>query len=121
MGSFCRSILPGDGGTIGGLLATNLSGPLRHRYGTARDWLLGMRVVHADGSVSKSGGRVVKNVSGYDMHKLYVGSLGTLGVIAEATFKVAPLPRSTERLRLHAAPPQKRRASSRVRTRRRLR
>jgi glycolate oxidase FAD binding subunit len=83
----------GGDGTIGGLLGSNVSGPLRHRFGTARDWLLGTRVVHADGSVSKSGGRVVKNVSGYDMHKLYVGSLGTLGVIAEATFKVASLPR----------------------------
>lgn len=78
--------------TIGGLLAANVSGPLRHRYGTIRDWLLGTRVVHADGTTSKSGGRVVKNVSGYDLHKLYVGSLGTLAVIAEATFKLAPLP-----------------------------
>jgi glycolate oxidase FAD binding subunit len=78
--------------TIGGLLAANVSGPLRHRYGTIRDWLLGIRVVHADGTTSKSGGRVVKNVSGYDLHKLYVGTLGTLAVIAEATFKLAPLP-----------------------------
>lgn len=84
----------GPGATIGGILAANAYGPLRHAFGTARDWLIGMRVVHADGSVSKSGGRVVKNVAGYDMHKLYVGSLGTLGVIAEATLKVAPLPRS---------------------------
>jgi glycolate oxidase FAD binding subunit len=82
--------------TIGGLLGSNASGPLRHAYGTARDWLLGVRVVHADGMSSKSGGRVVKNVTGYDMHKLYVGSLGTLGVIVEATFKLAPLPK-TER------------------------
>jgi glycolate oxidase FAD binding subunit len=82
----------GDGATIGGVLAANAHGPLRHAYGTARDWLIGIRVVHADGSVSKSGGRVVKNVTGYDMHKLYVGSLGTLGVIAEATLKVAPRP-----------------------------
>ena len=73
--------------TIGGVLAANAFGPLRHAYGTSRDWLIGIRVVHADGSVSKSGGRVVKNVTGYDMHKLYVGSLGTLGVIAEATLK----------------------------------
>ena len=74
------------------MIATNASGPLRHAFGTARDWLIGMRVVHADGSVSKSGGRVVKNVTGYDMHKLYVGSVGSLGVIAEATLKVSPQP-----------------------------
>ncbi len=80
--------------TIGGILASNASGPMRHGYGTARDWLLGIRVVHGDGTISRGGGRVVKNVAGYDMPKLYVGSLGTLGVIAEATFKVAPLPKS---------------------------
>jgi glycolate oxidase FAD binding subunit len=84
----------GDDATIGGVLAANAHGPLRHAYGTARDWLIGIRVVHADGATSKSGGRVVKNVAGYDMHKLYVGSLGTLGVIAQATFKLAPLPRA---------------------------
>lgn len=84
---------PNDDSTIGGILAANVSGPLRHRYGTARDWLLGLRVVLVDGSVIKSGGKVVKNVSGYDLHKVFVGSLGTLGAIAEVTFKVAPLPR----------------------------
>ncbi len=78
------------GATIGGLLATNAFGPARHAHGTLRDWLLGGRVVHGDGSTSKSGGRVVKNVTGYDMHKLHVGALGTLGVIVEAAFKVAP-------------------------------
>ena len=83
-----------DAATIGGVLAVNAYGPLRHAFGTARDWLIGTRVVHADGSLSKSGGRVVKNVTGYDMHKLYVGSLGTLGVLVEATLKVAPLPHS---------------------------
>jgi glycolate oxidase FAD binding subunit len=65
---------------------------MRHAYGTARDWLVGGRVLHADGTSSKSGGRVVKNVTGYDMHKLHIGALGTLGVIAEATFKLTPLP-----------------------------
>ncbi len=79
-------------GTVGGVLAANANGPLRHAFGTARDWLIGLRVVHADGSSSKSGGRVVKNVAGYDMHKLHVGAHGTLGVIVEATFKVTPLP-----------------------------
>ncbi|HEU0168162.1 MAG TPA: FAD-binding oxidoreductase, partial [Chloroflexota bacterium] len=78
--------------TIGGILAANASGPQRVRYGTARDLLLGIKVVTADGRVTKSGGRVVKNVTGYDMGKLYTGSLGTLGLIAEASFKLAPLP-----------------------------
>ena len=86
--------------TIGGVLAVNAYGPRRHAFGTARDWLIGTRVVHADGSLSKSGGRVVKNVTGYDMHKLYVGSLGSLGVLVEATLKVAPLPHSESTLAL---------------------
>ena len=78
--------------TIGGILATNASGPWRHRYGTARDLVIGIRVVHADGTLTKGGAKVVKSVSGYDMNKLYVGSLGTLGIIVEATFKLYPLP-----------------------------
>lgn len=84
---------PSDDATIGGILAANVSGPLRHRHGTARDWLLGLRAVLVDGTVIKSGGKVVKNVSGYDLHKVFVGSMGTLGAIAEVTLKVAPLPR----------------------------
>lgn len=87
-----------DESTIGGVLAAGVSGPSRHAYGLPRDWLLGCRVAHADGSVSKGGGRVVKNVAGYDLPKLAVGSLGTLGVIVEATFKVAPLPAAQESL-----------------------
>ncbi len=86
----------GEGATIGGVLAANAFGPSRYAFGTARDWLIGLRAVHADGTSAKSGGRVVKNVAGYDMHKLHIGALGTLGVIAEATFKVLPLP-STRR------------------------
>ena len=78
--------------TIGGILAANASGPRRLRYGTARDLLIGERVVHADGTLTKGGAKVVKNVTGYDMNKLYVGSLGTLGVIVEATFRLYPLP-----------------------------
>ncbi|HEU5227856.1 MAG TPA: FAD-binding oxidoreductase [Ktedonobacteraceae bacterium] len=78
--------------TIGGLLASNVSGPKRLRYGTARDLLIGLRVVQANGEISRSGGRVVKNVAGYDLNKLYIGSLGTLGVIAEANFKLHPIP-----------------------------
>lgn len=82
----------GPGHTIGGLLATGLSGPLRRRYGSARDFLIGLRVALPDGRLVTSGGRVVKNVSGYDMNKLHLGALGSLGVIVAATFKVFPLP-----------------------------
>jgi glycolate oxidase FAD binding subunit len=78
--------------TIGGIIAANSSGPVRLRYGTCRDMLLGIKVVNADGNITKGGGKVVKNVTGYDMGKLYTGSLGTLGIIVEASFKVAALP-----------------------------
>ncbi|HLY67231.1 MAG TPA: FAD-binding oxidoreductase, partial [Chloroflexota bacterium] len=78
--------------TVGGIIATNASGPLRLRYGTCRDLLIGIKVAGADGAITKAGGKVVKNVTGYDMCKLYTGSLGTLAVIVEASFKVAPLP-----------------------------
>jgi glycolate oxidase FAD binding subunit len=78
--------------TIGGILASNASGPKRLRYGTARDMVIGLHVVQASGEVASSGGRVVKNVAGYDLNKLYIGSLGTLGIIVEANFKLQPLP-----------------------------
>jgi len=78
--------------TVGGLVAANLSGPLRASQGTARDLLLGVHVVGADGALVASGGRVVKNVAGYDLPKLHVGALGTVGVIVEATFKLRPRP-----------------------------
>ena len=78
--------------TIGGVLATNASGPRRHLYGTARDLLIGVTVVTAEGAIVKGGGKVVKNVAGYDLPKLFVGSYGTLGVIVEATFKLRPRP-----------------------------
>ena len=84
--------------TVGGILAANASGPSRLAYGTARDWLVGVKVVGSDGTITKSGGRVVKNVTGYDLNKLYIGSLGTLGVIVQATFKVAPLPHDRKTL-----------------------
>jgi glycolate oxidase FAD binding subunit len=81
-----------DRATIGGILAANASGPLRFTYGLAREWLIGIHVVSASGVETKAGGKVVKNVTGYDLNKLYAGSLGTLGVIVEATFKLSPLP-----------------------------
>ncbi len=81
--------------TVGGILATNASGFARIRYGTARDLVIGMRAALPDGQIVKGGGQVVKNVAGYDLPKLFIGSLGTLGVIVEATFKVAPIPQKT--------------------------
>lgn len=81
-----------DRATIGGTLASGADGPLRWHYGHPRDSVIGMRVVQADGTVTKSGGQVVKNVSGYDMSRLHIGGLGTLGVIAEVSFKLTPLP-----------------------------
>src|SRR5436190_23666374 len=89
---------------MGGLAATNASGPLRARYGTLRDLLLGVRFVQADGVVTWGGAKVVKSVSGYDVPKLMVGALGTLGVLGELT------------LRLHPAPPSRRRGPPPSRT-----
>jgi glycolate oxidase FAD binding subunit len=80
------------GHTIGGLLAAGWTGPLRLRYGSPRDYLIGIRVALPDGRLASAGGRVVKNVSGYDMMKLHFGALGTLGVIVAASFKVFPKP-----------------------------
>lgn len=79
--------------TLGGALATNADGPRAARYGTWRDLLIGVRVVECTGRVSKAGGMVVKNVSGFDMMKLYTGSLGSLAIIASANFKLLPRPR----------------------------
>ena len=78
--------------TLGGIVAANASGSLRLRYGTARNLVLGLRVVHASGTVVKSGGKVVKNVAGYDVNKLYIGSFGTLGILTEMTLKLSPIP-----------------------------
>jgi len=84
----------GADATIGGLIATGRWGPLRYSAGTLRDLLIGISVAHPSGTVSKAGGMVVKNVSGYDMPRLYLGSLGTLGVVVSANFKVLPRPRA---------------------------
>ena len=80
------------GHTAGGLLATGWTGPLRMRFGSPRDFLIGIRVALPDGRLASGGGRVVKNVSGYDMMKLHYGALGSLGVIVAASFKVFPKP-----------------------------
>src|SRR5947209_13020278 len=78
--------------TVGGVLATADSGPLAHRYGAARDLVLGMTVVLADGTVARSGGQVIKNVAGYDVAKLFCGSYGTLGLIASVNVRLHPRP-----------------------------
>ncbi|MEK7386901.1 MAG: FAD-binding protein, partial [candidate division NC10 bacterium] len=78
--------------TLGGITATNASGPLRTRYGAMRDFLLGVRFVQADGVATWGGAKVVKSVSGYDVPKLMVGALGTLGVLGELTLRLHPAP-----------------------------
>jgi glycolate oxidase FAD binding subunit len=82
----------GGRGTVGGVLATGLAGPRRLRFGTPRDLTIGITMVRADGQIAHSGGKVVKNVAGYDLGKLLAGSYGTLGVIAEAAFRLHPVP-----------------------------
>jgi glycolate oxidase FAD binding subunit len=89
-----------DAATIGGVLATNDSGPLRHRYGTPRDLVIGIRLATTDGILAKAGGQVVKNVAGYDLGKLIAGSFGSLAAIVSATFKLAPMPTASKTLRL---------------------
>ena len=84
-----------DRATIGGILSANSSGPIRAQFGAIRDRLIGIKVVNPNGDVTKGGGKVVKNVSGYDMNKLYTGALGTLGIIVEAAFKLSPLFKET--------------------------
>jgi glycolate oxidase FAD binding subunit len=81
-----------DRATLGGALAANVSGPRRFGFGTFRDYVIGLSAVNDEGHEIKGGGRVVKNVAGYDLPKLYVGSLGTLGVITQVTLKVKPRP-----------------------------
>ncbi|WP_226657816.1 FAD-binding oxidoreductase [Pseudalkalibacillus hwajinpoensis] len=79
--------------TIGGVVSANESGPKRLKYGAARDHVIGMRIVYPDGKIIRTGGKVVKNVAGYDMNKLFIGAMGTLGVITEITLKLRPLPK----------------------------
>jgi glycolate oxidase FAD binding subunit len=78
--------------TLGGIVAANAFGPRRARFGSVRDLIIGIRIVRADGVVAKGGGKVVKTVAGFDLPKLMVGSLGTLGLIADVTFRLHPLP-----------------------------
>ena len=84
--------------TIGSTIASGIDAPERQLYGTARDYLLGAEFVTGDGVLAKSGGRVVKNVTGYDMHKLLIGSFGTLGIITKLNFKTFPLPQNVRGL-----------------------
>ena len=90
----CDPPLP-ERATVGGILATASHGPLRHGYGALRDYCIGIRFVTGDGRRAKGGGRVVKNVAGYDLMKLLIGSYGTLAVITSASFKLFPAPRQT--------------------------
>jgi glycolate oxidase FAD binding subunit len=87
-----------DQATVGGILATNDSGPLRVRFGSLRDLVIGITLALPDGTLAKSGGKVVKNVAGYDLPKLATGSLGTLGIITQAIFRLHPLPRESRTL-----------------------
>jgi glycolate oxidase FAD binding subunit len=91
--------------TIGGIIATNVSGARRLRFGGVRDQLIGIQVALADGTIARGGGKVVKNVAGYDLPKLFTGALGTLGVILTATFRLYPLPAASRTIALEAAAP----------------
>lgn len=89
--------LPGRA-TVGGVVAANAFGPLRTRFGGPRDLIIGITVVRADGTVARGGGKVVKNVAGFDLPRMMVGSLGSLGLVATASFRLHPLPETTETL-----------------------
>ncbi|QXJ25045.1 FAD-binding oxidoreductase [Actinomadura graeca] len=84
--------VPLPGSTVGGTVASGAAGPLRFLYGTPRDLVIGLTIVRADGRIARSGGKVVKNVAGYDLGRLFCGSYGTLGLIVEATFRLHPVP-----------------------------
>jgi len=101
--------------TIGGIIASNAFGPLRHRYGSVRDLLIGICFIRADGTVAHGGGKVVKNVAGFDLPKLLTGSLGTLGLIATATFRLHPRPEVEALVLLRGVSPRRlRRFASRL-------
>ena len=91
--------------TIGGIVASNDSGSMRLKYGGLRDLIIGMTVVLADGTIAKTGGKVVKNVAGYDLHKLMTGSFGTLGVVAEVNFRLHPLETNSQTYTAFASDP----------------
>ena len=97
---------PEKGATIGGIVAANSSGPRRYKYGTIRDLIIGITVVLSDGTVAKAGGKVVKNVAGYDLSKLFTGSLGTLGIIAQANFRLHPIPEAARTVAVSLESPQ---------------
>src|SRR5207244_6180840 len=91
---------------LGAIVATNASAPLRHRYGGVRDLIVGVAVVLSDGTVSRAGGKVIKNVPGYDLGKLFAGAFGTLGLIAEVTVRLHPRQaRAAPTVARHSAPP----------------
>lgn len=92
--------LKGRGATLGGTVASGLSGPMRYRFGGLRDFLLGVRFVDGEGRLVRGGGKVVKNAAGFPFHRLMVGSLGAFGVVVELSFKVFPYPRVTRTLRV---------------------
>jgi glycolate oxidase FAD binding subunit len=97
---------PEQGATIGGIVAANSSGPRRYRYGTIRDLIIGITVVLHDGTVAKAGSKVVKNVAGYDLSKLFTGSLGTLGIIATANFRLHPIPEASRTVAVEVDSPE---------------
>ena len=103
---------PESGSTIGGIVAANSSGPRRYRYGTIRDLIIGITVVLHDGTVAKAGGKVVKNVAGYDLSKLFTGSLGTLGIIATANFRLHPRPEASRTVAVEVAGPEQAQAAA---------
>lgn len=96
---------PTGAGTVGGTVVANASGPRRFRFGSARDLVIGVTTVLADGTVAKAGGKVVKNVAGYDLMKLMIGSLGTLAVVTELAVRLHPLPPATAVVAVEVADP----------------
>jgi glycolate oxidase FAD binding subunit len=100
--------------TIGSCVAANRSGPRRHRYGTARDLVIGVTVVLADGTIASSGGKVVKNVAGYDLGKLFCGSEGRLGLIARVALRLHPVPESARTLVVPVGPAEDAESKSRA-------